>query len=97
MEKNAIETIPRNQPVSTAPILGAIPYLLHFPGRRFWVDYDQDADVLYVSFRHPQQATDSEMTDEGVLLRYRRDELVGITVLDVSARSAVRENDESKG
>ena len=29
----------------------------------------------------------SEMTGEGVLLRYRGDELVGITILDVSARS----------
>jgi uncharacterized protein YuzE len=69
-----------------APILHAAPYLIRFPSQRFWVDYDEQADVLYISLRRPQKATDSEMTDEGILLRYREDELVGMTILDVSAR-----------
>ena len=55
--------------------------------KRFWVDYDREADVLYISFRRPQQATDTKMTDEGILLRSRGKELVGITVLDASTRS----------
>lgn len=29
----------------------AVPLLLRFPERRFWVDYDAEADVLYISFR----------------------------------------------
>lgn len=65
----------------------AVPLLLKFPERRFWVDYDQEADVLYISFRRPQQATDTEMTEEGVLLRYKDDELVGITILEASSRT----------
>ena len=65
----------------------AVPLLLKFPERRFWVDYDAEADVLYISFRRPQQATDTEMTEEGMLLRYKDDELVGITILDASSRS----------
>lgn len=65
----------------------AVPLLLKFPERRFWVDYDAEADVLYISFQRPQQATDTEMTDEGILLRYRGQELVGITILDASTRS----------
>jgi uncharacterized protein YuzE len=65
----------------------AVPLLLKFPERRFKVDYDSDADVLYISFRHPQQATDTEMTNEGILLRFKADELVGITILDASKRS----------
>ena len=69
-----------------APILRAAPYLIRFPSRRFWVDYDEQADVLYISFRRPQKATDTEMTEQGILLRYRDDELVGMTILDVSAR-----------
>lgn len=72
--------------VLTASIVHAVPYLIHFPSQRFWVDYDEKADVLYISFRHPQKATDSEMTDDGILLRYRGDELVGVTILEVSAR-----------
>jgi len=65
----------------------AVPLLLHFPAHRFWVDYDSDADVLYISFQRPQEATDTTMTDDGILLRYRDDELVGVTVLDASTRS----------
>jgi uncharacterized protein YuzE len=64
----------------------AIPLLLTFPAQRFWVEYDADADVLYISFQRPQQATDTEMTDEGILLRYRGKDLVGITILDASTR-----------
>jgi uncharacterized protein YuzE len=52
------------------------------------VDYDQEADVLYISFERPENATDSEMTDDGILLRYRKDQLVGMTIMDASTRSA---------
>jgi len=76
----------KGMPVATAPILHAAPYLTRFPTRRFRVDYDEQADVLYISFQRPQKATDTEMTEEGILLRYREDELVGMTILDVSTR-----------
>ncbi|HEC98393.1 MAG TPA: DUF2283 domain-containing protein [Nitrospirae bacterium] len=49
-----------------------------------WIDYDKEADVLYISFKRPQKATDSEMLDNGVLLRRKGDELVGITILEAS-------------
>jgi len=65
----------------------AVPLLLEFPAARFWVDYDRDADVLYISFQRPQKATDTTMTEDGILLRHRDDQLVGITILDASTRS----------
>lgn len=65
----------------------AIPVLIGFPAQRFWVDYDREADVLYISFQRPQEATDSEMTENGMLLRYRGDQLVGVTVLNASTRA----------
>jgi len=68
-------------------VFQAIPLLIDFPAQRFWVDYDSEADVLYISFQRPQKATNTEMTDEGILLRYRGNQLVGITVLDASTRS----------
>lgn len=71
----------------TNNITKAIPLLINFPESRFNVDYDQDADVMYISFKRPQKATDTQMTDDGILLRYRNDELVGITILDASTRS----------
>lgn len=64
----------------------AVPFLIGFPASRFWVDYDKEADVLYISFARPQEATDTEMTDEGLLLRYRDSQLVGVTILDASTR-----------
>jgi uncharacterized protein YuzE len=66
--------------------VAAAPYLLKFPQKKMWIDYDKKADVLYISFKRPQKATDSEMTENGILLRYRGEELVGITILDASTR-----------
>lgn len=57
------------------------------PASKMWLDYDDEADVLYLSFRRPQEATDTvDLQDEGILLRYRGEELVGVTVLDASLR-----------
>ena len=65
----------------------AVPYLIHLPTGRAWIDYDHEADVLYVSLNRPQQATDTELLeDQGILLRYRGKELVGVTVLEASKR-----------
>lgn len=68
-------------------VLQAVPMLLDFPQQRFSVDYDAEADVLYISFSHPQRATNSVMTEDGLILRYRDDKLVGITILDASTRT----------
>lgn len=66
-------------------ISGALPYLIRFPSGKAWIDYDQEADVLYVSLKRPQKATDTKfLQDKGILLRYKGKELVGVTVLDAS-------------
>ena len=62
----------------------AVPF--GFPASRYWVDYDRETDVLYISFSRPQQATDTDMTDEGFLSRYRDNQIAGLTVLDASTR-----------
>lgn len=56
--------------------------MLALPVRQMWSDYDVEADVLYISFRKPQQANDSIMESDGNIYHYRDDELVGITVLN---------------
>ncbi len=63
-----------------------VSHLIKLPETRMWIDYDKEADVLYISFKRPQRATDSEMLESGMLLRYKGDELVGITVLEASKR-----------
>ena len=67
-------------------VFKATPHLLKFPVTKMWIDYDREADVLYISFKRPQRATDSEMLPNGILLRYKNSELVGITVLEASKR-----------
>ena len=63
-----------------------VSHFIKLPETKMWIDYDKEADVLYISFKRPQRATDSEMLKNGVLLRYKGDELVGITVLEASKR-----------
>jgi len=74
-------------PVTMQAIAHAIPLLVAFPSPHFWVDYDKEADVLYISFERPQKATDTAMTDDALLLRYRHTQLAGITVSEPSTRA----------
>lgn len=51
-----------------------------------WLDYDAEADVLYLHFEEKPASTHSEMLDEGIILDYRDDRLVGLTILEASCR-----------
>jgi uncharacterized protein YuzE len=53
---------------------------------QMWTDYDSEADVLYISFRKPQQANDSIMEDDGNIYHYRDEALVGVTILNASTK-----------
>jgi len=67
-------------------ILESVPYLLKMPSNRMWVDYDEEADVLYLSFRKPQQANDSIM-EEDVIYHYHDKELVGLTIMHAKGKA----------
>lgn len=58
----------------------SIPFMFKMPSHRIWVDYDEEADVLYISFRKPQHADDSVM-ENNVIYHYRGKEMVGVTVI----------------
>jgi len=60
--------------------------LVNLPGTPVWVDYDVDADVLYISLRRPQRATDSQMRDDGVIVHRNGNRIVGLTILEASSR-----------
>ena len=53
------------------------------------IDYDEEADVLYISFGKPQPADDSEEVNN-VIYRFRENELIGITVPSFKSRTARR-------
>lgn len=57
---------------------------------QWWLDYDRGADVLYISLERPQEATNSDLTDDDILFSYRDEKLVGITVLHVSQRDGLK-------
>src|SRR5262249_40819035 len=64
----------------------AVPHLIRLRQKKAWIDYDEAADVLYISLKRPQKATDTKLlAEKGILLRYRHKELVGVTVLDAQA------------
>jgi len=63
-----------------------IPAVLRSPQKLLWMSYDTEADVLYVNFRKPSIATDSELSDDDIILRYDGEELIGLTVLHASQR-----------
>ena len=42
--------------------------------------------MLYINFQKPSQATDSELTDDDVIIRYDGEEIIGFTVLYASRR-----------
>ncbi|MFQ5870425.1 MAG: DUF2283 domain-containing protein [Candidatus Zixiibacteriota bacterium] len=83
---------------AVAQITGAIPHLIRLPVGKVWIDYDQEADVLYVSLKRPQKATDTQLlARKGVLVRYRGKELVGVTILDASKRRKGRKKATNTG
>ena len=67
-------------------MLTLVPQLLGIPHKRIWMTYDEEADVLYVNFKKPSHADDSELTDDDIIVRYERGKVVGITVLNASKR-----------
>jgi uncharacterized protein YuzE len=66
-------------------VLDAVQDILKFPSKQIWMDYDEGADVLYLSFRKPQNASDSEM-EEDIIYHYDEEELVGLTILNARDR-----------
>lgn len=60
--------------------------LLSIPYKRLWYSYDDEADVLYLNFKKPSRADDSELTDDDLIIRYENGEVVGITVLNARKR-----------
>ncbi len=72
--------------IDIGEIVSLTPRLLSMPLNKMSFSYDEEADVLYVSFNEPSQADDTELTDDDVIIRYEKGEVIGITVLHASDR-----------
>lgn len=62
----------------------ALPYLLK--NKTVWSSYDDKTDVLYLHFKKPNHADDSEMTEDEIIIRYEGSEVIGMTILNASKR-----------
>jgi len=70
--------------LDVAEILKLLPFLVKF--KNLWANYDEEADVLYVHFKKPNHADNSEMTDDDMIIRYENNEVIGLSVLNASKR-----------
>lgn len=59
--------------------------VLQLQEKSIWLDYEQEADVLYISFRKPQRAKKTIEIDEDFLVRKDGDRIVGVTIMNASA------------
>lgn len=50
------------------------------------LDYDDEGDVLYISFGQPEPADDADVTDQGVIIRLRKGKIVGLSILNARSR-----------
>ena len=75
---------------SIEKISALVPHLLSISQKRIWVDYDESADVLYVSFKKPSHADDSDLTDDDIIIRYEKGQVVGMTFLNASKRKSLQ-------
>jgi len=66
--------------------LKLVPALRRSPEGYLWSSYDAEADTLYVNFKKPSHATDSEITDDDIIIRYEGENIVGLTILHASTR-----------
>ena len=73
-------------PVTIDRYVHLIPAVKHSPKHYLWSSYDAEADVLYVNFKKPSYADDSELTDDDVIICYEQGEVIGLTILNASQR-----------
>lgn len=66
--------------------LALVPPVRQSPHRYLWSSYDAETDTLYINFKKPSHATDSELTDDDIIVRYEGDEIIGLTILHASQR-----------
>jgi uncharacterized protein YuzE len=63
-------------------IMKIIPHVVRSSKKKVWIDYDEDADVLYISFVYPPNAVEHEEDEDGIIRNYSENgELTGLTII----------------
>lgn len=58
--------------------------MARFGNDKLFIDYDEEADVLYVSFGKPQKADNAAQGKDGIIRRKKDNKVVGLTILNAS-------------
>lgn len=73
--------------VNVKEISHLVSQLLKLPFESFSSSYDKEGDVLYLNFKKPAYADDTELTDDDLIIRYEKGKVIGITVLTAGKRT----------
>ena len=73
--------------VNLDQVLTVVPQVLQLHQKNIWFSYDEEADVLYLNFKKPSHADDSELLDNDVIVRYEGEEVVGMTIMNASRKA----------
>lgn len=68
-------------------VLTFVPQVLQLHQKNIWLSYDEEVDVLYVNFKKPSHADDSELLDNDIVVRYENDEVIGMTIMNASKKA----------
>ena len=71
-------------------VMTLVPQFLKLHQNHIWLSYDEEADALYLNFKKPSHADDSELLDNDVIVRYENDEIVGLTIMNASKKTKSR-------
>lgn len=58
--------------------------LVEYSHDQLFIDYDKEADVLYISFGKPQKADDSVHGENDIIQRKKGKKIIGLTILNAS-------------
>lgn len=69
-----------------ADILDALKAVKHSNASDVHIQYDKEADVMYVNFGAPVPADESELGEDNILYRYKNGQIIGLTLTHFSER-----------
>lgn len=72
--------------INARDYVSMLPLLRAAPAGEIWSSYDAEGDVLYINFKKPSIAEDSELTEDDVIVRFEGDQVIGLTILHASER-----------
>ncbi len=68
-------------------VMAFVPQALQLHQKNIWLSDDEEADVLYLNFKKPSRADDSELLDSDVIVRYEGEEVVGMTIMNAGKKA----------